>query len=282
MQINLLGVVGAMHFFRICKHLTFAACIHPLAGHVVNAENHVLRGNDDRLTTGRREDVVGRHHQRAAFKLSFQRERYVHCHLVAVEIRVVRSTDERVQLDGLTFDEHRLKRLDTQTVKCWGAVQENRVFANDLCQDIPDFGCFAFYHLLRSLDGRRQLTIFELAEDKRLEEFQCHLLGQTTLMQFERRTNHDHRSTGVIYALTKQVLTETSLLTLDHVRKRFQRALVRAGDGSAATTVIQKRVHRFLQHALFVTYDDIRRRQIQQSLQTVVTVDHTTVQVIQI
>ena len=37
-------------------------------------------------------------------------------HLVAVEVRVEGGADERMDLDRLAFDEHRLKRLDTKTV----------------------------------------------------------------------------------------------------------------------------------------------------------------------
>ncbi|MNZ95684.1 hypothetical protein D3C78_1148490 [compost metagenome] len=72
------------------------------------------------------------------------------------------------------------------------------------------------------------------------------------------------------------------MLTLDHVGQGFQRTLVRASDGTATTAVIQQGVDRFLQHALFVAHDDVRRRQIEQALQTVVTVDHPTIQVVQV
>ena len=43
-------------------------------------------------------------------------------HLVAVEVRVERGADERVQLDGAALDQHRLKRLNTQTVQRRRAV----------------------------------------------------------------------------------------------------------------------------------------------------------------
>jgi hypothetical protein len=41
----------------------------------------------------------------------------VHGHLVAVEVRVERGTDERVELDGLALDELRFERLDAETVQ---------------------------------------------------------------------------------------------------------------------------------------------------------------------
>src|SRR5690606_36858042 len=111
------------------------------------------------------------------------------------------------------------------------------------------------------------------AENEGLEQFESHLLRQTTLVQTQGRTYHDHGTTGVVYALTQQVLTETALLTFDHVCQRFQRTLVGTGDSATATAVIQQSIYRFLQHTLFVTYDDVRCVEIQQALQTIVTVD---------
>ena len=75
-----------------------------------------------------------------ASKLRFQRQRHVHGHLVAVKVRVKRSTDQRVQLNCLAFDQHRLKRLDAKTVKRWRTVQQHGMLADNLIEDIPDFG----------------------------------------------------------------------------------------------------------------------------------------------
>ena len=58
-------------------------------------------------------------------------------HLVAVEVGVERRADERVKLDGLALDEHRLERLDAEAVERRRAVQENRVLADDLFEDVP-------------------------------------------------------------------------------------------------------------------------------------------------
>src|SRR5690606_19442738 len=105
---------------------------------------------------------------------------------------------------------------------------------------------------------------------------------QTALVQLQGRADGDYRTTGVVHALAEQVLTETTLLALDHVGQGLERTLVGTGNGTTTTTVVEQRVHGFLQHALFVAHDDVRRRQIQQALQTVVTVDDTTIEVVQI
>src|SRR3546814_3541745 len=79
----------------------------------------------------------------ARFELGFQRERHVDGHLVTVEVGVERGADQRMQLDGLAFDQHRLERLDAQAMQRRGAVEQHRMLADDFFQDVPDFGLFA-------------------------------------------------------------------------------------------------------------------------------------------
>ena len=127
-----------MHFLYVCERHALAERIHAIAGHVVEAEYDVLRRHDDRLTGRWRQDVVRRHHERTRLELGFQRERHVHGHLVAVEVGVVRGTDQRVELDGLALDEGRLERLDAETMQGRCAVQQHRMLADDLGKDVPD------------------------------------------------------------------------------------------------------------------------------------------------
>ena len=203
-------------------------------------------------------------------------------HLVTIEVGVICRTNQRVQLDSFTFDQDWLKCLDTQTVQGWCTVQQYRVFADNFVQDIPNDSFFTLNHFLSGFDGGGQATQFQLAVDERFEQLQCHFLRQTALMQTQVWTYGDNRTTGVVNTLTEQVLTETTLFTFDHVGQRFQRTFVRTGDRTTATTVIQQGIYRFLQHTFFVAYDDVRRSQIQQTFQTVVTVDHATIQIVQI
>ena len=82
--------------------------------------------------------------------------------------------------------------------------------------------------------------------------------------------------------MPRRVLAETPLFALDHVSKRFQLPAVGPGHRLAATAVVQQRIHGFLQHALFVTDDDVRCIEIQQPAQPVVAVDHTAVKIIEV
>src|SRR3990167_1897546 len=282
MQRGFAGTEHPVDFLQVREHAAFALGVDRFAGHVVQTQDHVLRRHDDRLAVGRREDVVGRHHQRTGFELGFQRQRHVNGHLVAVEVGVVRSADQLVQLDSLTFDQHRLERLDAEAVQGRCTVEQYGVFANHFGENVPHLGQLALDHLLRRLDGGRETTHFQLAENERLEQLEGHLLRQAALVQTQGRAHGNYRTTGVVHALTEQVLAETTLLTLDHVGQGLQRTLVRAGDGATATAVVEQGVDRFLQHALFVAHDDVRCGQIEQALEAVVTVDHTAIQIVQI
>ena len=141
---------------------------------------------------------------------------------------------------------------------------------------------FALDELLGRLDRRGEATALQLGEDEGLEELERHLLRQAALVQVQRRADHDDRTARVVDALAEQVLAEAALLALDHVGERLQRALVGAGDRAAATAVVHQRVDRFLQHALLVAHDDVRRIELEQALQAVVAVDDAAVQIVQV
>ncbi len=107
---------------------------------IIETEHDILRRHDDRLAVRRMQDVVGRHHQHARFQLRLQRQRNVHGHLVAVEVGVERGADQRMKLDRLALDQHRLERLNAETMQRRRAVQQHRMLADDLVEDIPDLG----------------------------------------------------------------------------------------------------------------------------------------------
>ena len=162
------------------------------------------------------------------------------------------------------------------------AVEQHRMFANDLVEDVPNLGLLLFDELLRLLHGRRIALRVEARIDEGLEQLQRHLLRQAALMQLQLRTDDDHRTAGIVDALAEQILAEAALLALQHVGERLQRTLVGARDDAAAAAVVEQRVDGLLQHALFVADDDVRRAQFDQPLQTIVAVDDAAIEIVQI
>jgi hypothetical protein len=101
-------------------------------------------------------------------------------------------------------------------------------------------------------------------------------------MKSKLRTYNDYRTTRVVNALSKEVLTETSTLSFEHVAQGLQWALVRASDRSATSTVVEQGVNRLLKHALLVSDDDIWSIELKKSLKTVISVNYTTIEIVQI
>src|SRR5471032_2851790 len=281
-QFHFLVVVGTDDFRHVLEQHAFVLGVDRFAGRVVQTQHDILRRNDGRFAVRWEQDVVRSQHQGAGFHLCFDRQRHVNCHLVTVEVGVECGADQRVQLDRLAFNQDRLERLDTQTVQRRRTVQHDRVFADHVSQDVPDDRLLDLDQLLGGLDRGSQAHQFQLVEDERLEQLERHQLRQTALVQFQLRTHHDDRTARVVDALAQQVLTETAALTLDHLGQRFQRTLVGAGHRFAATAVVQQRIDRFLQHALFVARDDLWSAQLHQTLQAVIAVDDAAIQIVQI
>ena len=85
------------------------------------------------------------------------------------------------------------------------------------------------------------------------------LLGQAALVQLELGADDDDRTAGVVDALAEEVLAESSLLALEHVGERLQGLLPGALDDALLLRIVEERVHRFLEHALLIADDDVRR-----------------------
>src|SRR5271170_86461 len=156
------------------------------------------------------------------------------------------------------------------------------MLADYLFEDVPDLWPLLLDHALCRLDRAGEAVELQLRVDERLKQFERHLFRQPALMQLQLRTDDDHRTAGIVDALAKQVLTEASLLALQHVGQGLERPLVSAGDDAAAAAVVEERINRLLQHALLVADDDIRGAQLDEALPPVVAVDHAAVEVIEI
>ena len=104
----------------------------PLLGEVVAPEDDILARIDDGSAVGGAEDVLGGQHQHAGLDLGLGAQRDVHGHLIAVEVGVERRAHQRMNLDGLALDQHRLERLDPEAVQRRGAVQQDRVLLDHL------------------------------------------------------------------------------------------------------------------------------------------------------
>ena len=101
-------------------------------------------------------------------------------------------------------------------------------------------------------------------------------------MHLKFRTYNDYRTSRVIDTLTEQVLTETALLTFEAIGKRLQRTVNVALHCRALARVVEQRVDSFLKHTLFVAQNHFRSLDFDESFQTVVADNHTTIEVVKV
>ena len=203
-------------------------------------------------------------------------------HLVTIEVGVERGTNERMKFDSFTFYKDRLKCLDTQTMQCRCTVQHNRMFFDNIFQYIPYFRLKFLYHFLGILDVVGSSVCNKLFHNERFEKLDCHFFRKTTLIDLQFRSNDDNRTSGIVNSFTKKVLTETSGFTFQHIGKGFQSSVSRACYRTSTASVIDQGIYSLLQHTLLVADNDIRSTKLQKSFQTVVSVDDSSVKIIQV
>ena len=186
------GLVRHHRLVHIGESASGALAVSVLDGQVVAAHNHVLGGTDNRFAILRLEDVVRGQHQEAGFGLRLHRKRNVNGHLVAVEVGVKGGTGQRVQLDGFALNQHGLKGLNAQTVQRRRAVEQHRMLADHLFEDIPHLGLDALDHALGGFDVVGVAAGDELFHHEGLEQLDGHFLGQAALIQLQFRADDDN------------------------------------------------------------------------------------------
>src|SRR6478609_4001034 len=110
-----------------------------------------------------------------------------------------------------------------EAVQGRGTVQQHRMLADHLLEDVPHLRPLLLDHALGGLDGVGHAVVLQPRVDERLEQLERHLLGQAALVQLELGADHDDRAARVVDALAEQVLAEPALLALQHVAERLQR-----------------------------------------------------------
>ncbi len=156
------------------------------------------------------------------------------------------------------------------------------MLANRFFQNGPNSRAVLLQLLLGHLDCVNFLIVNQLVENKRFEQLSRHHLGQATLVQLQGRPYDNYGSARVVNTLTKQVLAETALLALEHVTQGFQWTLVGTNHRTPSTTIVKERVDRFLKHPLLIFDDNARCTQFDQTLQAIISMNHSTIQIVEV
>ena len=282
MNIDLTFIVSDQRLFRSVECQTFTFRTSTQLSNIVQTKNHILCRHSNRRTVCRVQDIMWLKHQHLCFQNCFITQRQVNSHLVTVKVGIECRTCQRVQLNSFTFDHLRLESLNTQTVQCRSTVQQYRMSFHYMFQNIPDHRFLAVNDLLGRLNSLNDTTFDELTNNKRLVQFGSHQFRNTAFTHSQFRTYDDYRTSRVVNTFTQQVLTETSLFTFQAVRQWLQRAVGICLHSTWLTWVIKQRIDRFLKHTFFITQNHFRSLDFNQSFQTVITDNHTTIKVVQV
>src|SRR4051794_18491426 len=112
-------------------------------------------------------------------------------HLIAVEVGIESFAHQRMKLNGVAFDEDRLERLNAHAMERGRTIEEHRMIADHLFEDIPHFIILALEHFLRTFDRIGVSEFLQPANDERLIQLERDLLRQAALMQLEAWTYDD-------------------------------------------------------------------------------------------
>src|SRR3989344_3715216 len=106
-------------------------------------------------------------------------QRYVNCHLIAIEIGVVTGTNAGMNSYSRTFNKYGIKGLNTQFVKCGCAIEKYRMIFGDFLQYIENF-CLSFLEYVFGIfDIGSDTSYYKFAQYKGFEKFQRHFFGKS-------------------------------------------------------------------------------------------------------
>ena len=151
-----------------------------------------------------------------------------------------------------------------------------------LFENVPNEGFCLFDRSLRAFDIVALSAFDQLFHNEGFEKLYSHFFGKSALIEFEFGTYDDNRTSRIVYTLAEEVLTETPLLAAEHTRKGFKLAVGGSRKRLAAPAVVDERVHRFLQHTLFVFDYHLGRAELHHSFKTVVAVYNSSVQIVEV
>ena len=116
----------------------------------------------------------------------------MHRHLVTIEIGIKCCTNQRMQLNRLSFNQDGFKCLYAESVKGRRSIQQDTVLLDNLVQAVPYLRRLFFHEFLSLLQGGGQAFFLQLVVDEGFEEFQGHHFRESALVEPQVRTHHNH------------------------------------------------------------------------------------------
>src|SRR3989344_7309929 len=183
------GVVFGRENRRVWRCEVFAFSLRFLnrLGEPIEAEDNILRFRREHshLPVAWFENILVRAHDILRLPLRLFRKRHMHGHLVAVEVRVKRVTDERVELDSVAFDKTGTEGLDALPVEGRCTVKKYILTGDRFFENFPHFGDAVFDKAPRAANVEREFAIQKTGDDEGTEELERHVIRQTAFIKLQ-------------------------------------------------------------------------------------------------
>src|SRR5665647_463911 len=126
----------------------------------------------------------------------------MHRHLVSIKVSIIGSTYQRMKLNRFSLYKYRLKCLYPKSMQRRRTVKQNWMLLDDFIKYVPDFRSDLFHHPLCTFYVMSTSVFNKKFHNKRLEQFKCHFLWQTTLIKLQFRSDNDNRTSRIVNSLT--------------------------------------------------------------------------------
>ena len=111
---------------------------------------------------------------------------------------------------------------------------------DDLLENVPNLLVPALNHPLGALNCIGQAVVFKPSNNERLIQLQRYFLWKAALVKLQVRSYHNHRAGRIVHTLAQQVLSESTLFALNHIRQALQRPIVAAQNRPPTAPVVQQ------------------------------------------
>src|SRR3989338_2796321 len=138
------------------------------------------------------QEILVRRHQFLRFPLRFFGERNVNGHLVSIKVGIKSLTNQRMHLNRVSFNQDRMKSLNSQPVQSRSAIQKHVLAFDHLFKHRPDLRRAFLNQLVGAANVKSELRLQNPGYDKGSEKLEDHMLRQTALIELELRTDYDH------------------------------------------------------------------------------------------
>ena len=203
-------------------------------------------------------------------------------HLISIEVGIKRRTYKRMKSDCLSRHQLDFEGFNRKSMKCWRTVKQHILILNYFFQKLERNRISLFNQLFSLFWSIYDLLFNKLSNNKRSKHLYCDIDWKSTFIQIQARTYSNNRSSWIVNSLSKQVLSENSLLTWKHIRNWLENFDSSTSLSCRILLSNQKIIDRFLKKSDFILFYDIRHSNLDHFLKSDISHQNSSIEKIHI